>query len=321
MRIAILGSGAMGSVFGGHLALAGHDVTLVDVRRDHIEAVRRNGGLEMRRPGGESERIRLGATAEPETLEPVDLVIVLTKAFATEEAARSIRHAVTPQTWVVTVQNGLGNDRRLAAVFGPDRVVPGTTTVGAKQDRPGVTTMSVSTAERQTTTHLGPPSGAAETPEKVRDIARTLTEAGLPAEALDSADVVIWTKVALAAPMGSLSAVLRRTVEDVYANEHSRAVLRAMFDEIVSVAEATGVKLDRDSVWEHSVRTYRTVGPHVTSMAADVLAGRATEIDALCLEIARLGEDSGVSTPVNWTIGQMVKAIEQTYNRAVEAAG
>ena len=79
----------MGSVFGGHLALAGHDVTLVDTWREHMEAVAAEG-LDLRTPAGERTIVPLRAVYEPELLEPVDLVIVLTKTFAGAEALRSI---------------------------------------------------------------------------------------------------------------------------------------------------------------------------------------------------------------------------------------
>jgi len=302
----------MGSVFGGHLALAGHDVTLVDTWREHMEAVAA-AGLELRTPGGDCVTVPMRATHEPSSLRPVDLVIVLTKTFAGADALRSVAHAVTRETWVVTVQNGLGNDRRLAEVIGPERVVPGTTTVGAEQRGPGAATMSPATAARTSVTHLGPPRGAASLPSAVVEIAAALTQAGLPAEALDSADVVIWTKLALAGPMGPVSALLRRTVREVAENEHSLALIRALFDEIVAVAHATGVPLDRDAVWAHAVQTFTAVGPHTTSMAADVLARRRTEIDAFCGEVVRLGAEHGVLVPVNRTVWQAVKALEETY--------
>jgi len=108
----------MGSVFGGHLALAGHDVTLVDTWREHMEAVAA-AGLELRTPGGDCVIVPMRATHEPSRLRPVDLVIVLTKTFAGADALRSVAHAVTSGTWVVTVQNGLGNDRRLAESWVP----------------------------------------------------------------------------------------------------------------------------------------------------------------------------------------------------------
>jgi 2-dehydropantoate 2-reductase len=306
----------MGSVFGGHLALAGHDVTLVDTWREHMEAVAAHG-LDLRTPQGDCIVVPLRAIHDPSRLEPVELVIVLTKTFAGADALRSIVHAVGPETWVATVQNGLGNDRRLAEVIGPERVVPGTTTVGAEQQGPGATTMSLATAARTSVTHLGPPRGATSLPAAVLEIAAALTAAGLPTEALDSADVVIWTKLALAGPMGPVSALLRRTVRDVAENEHSLALIRSLFDEIVAVARATGVPLDRDAVWEHALRTFDEAGPHTTSMAADVLAHRRTEVDAFCGEVARIGAAQGVPAPVNRAVWQALKAIETTYERGL----
>lgn len=312
MRIAILGAGAMGSVFGGRLALAGHDVTLIDIRRDNMEAVRRNG-LEMRTPEGTSVNVKLGAISDGAELGPVEIVIVLCKGFATVEAARSIVHSVGPDTWIATVQNGLGNDRRLAEVFGPARVIPGTTTVGAEQYEPGVTIMNPAAANGTSVTHLGPPRGAPSRPEGVRMVAEVLTGAGLPAQALESADVVIWTKLALAGPMGPLTALLRRTVRDVANDDHAFAVISEMFDEIVAVAHASNVPLDYEQTWAHCQETFQGAGPHVTSMAADVLGRRRTEIDSFCGEVSRLGEELGVPTPVNRTVWRLIKAMEATY--------
>ena len=96
VKVAILGAGAMGSVFGGHLALAGHDVTLVDTWREHMEAVAASG-LDLRTPQGESVVVQLQAIHDPSRLQPVELVIVLTKTFAGADAIRSIAHAVGPR--------------------------------------------------------------------------------------------------------------------------------------------------------------------------------------------------------------------------------
>lgn len=318
VRIAVVGAGAMGCLFGARLALAGHDVTLVEVRPEQADALR-SRGVELLGEEGGPLSARPAVTTDPSGLEPFQLALVLTKSYATADAARLLRPATSPGTWVVTLQNGLGNDGRLAAVLGPERVVPGTTTVGAEQVRPGTVRMSSTTARRETTTYLGPPVGTEEAPEPVHAIARVLTGAGLPAEALDGAAEVIWTKLALAAPMGCLSALLRRTVIDTYEDESSRRLLRAMMDEVLAVGAACGVRLDPGAAWERCERTFSALGPHTASMAADVLGGRRTEVDALCLEVVRLGEQHGVPTPVSRTVGLALRAVEATYERALDA--
>lgn len=319
---AVVGAGAMGSVIGGHLALAGHSVTLVDVRRDHIDAIRTEG-LVMRRPDGTASTVRLDATVDPSAdLRPVDVLLFMCKTFATVDAARSVAHALAPGGVAVTLQNGLGNDRRLAEVFDADRVIPGTTTVGAESVAPGVVLMAPATAEGRSLTEMGPPrtvevSGDADVPSAVRDVAADLTAAGLPAEALPSADTVIWSKVAMAASMAGLTAALRRTVADVIGEPTAWALWTDMFEEVVAVAAAAGVDLDVAALRNRCVDTYTSVGPHITSMAADVVAGRRTEVDALALGVAEEGRRVGVPTPVNDVVGRIVKSLEATYDRSL----
>lgn len=316
MRFAIVGAGAMGCVYGGRLALAGHDVTLLDVRTDHVARINERG-LELRSPDGSSQLVPIAATTDPSSLAAVDVQLYLCKGFATADAARGMAHALVEDGWAVSVQNGLGNERILAEVFEVHRVVPGTTTVGAMSDEPGTTLMSPGTAEGRSLTHLGPPDGAGKVPAGVLAMAEALTSAGLPARADVDAEIVIWTKLAMAVSMGPLTAILRRTVQDVVDDEHALGVWRDMFDEVVAVAGAEGVDLDVEALRAHCESTYRSVGPHVTSMAADVVAGRRTEIDTMALEVARLGRRHGVATPTTENVGRLVKALEGSYGRAL----
>lgn len=317
MRWAIVGAGSMGSVFGGYLALAGHDVTLVDVREDHIAAVRERGLL-IHRPTAEDVVVHLAATTDPAAdLGPIDVALFLCKGWATVDAARSITHAFKPDSWAVTVQNGLGNERRLAEVFPASQVVPGTTTVGAMTDGPGEVTTSPGTAQGDSLTQIGAPRGVDGLPDGVVAIAEELTAANLPAEALVDADLVIWTKLAMAASMGCLTAILRRTVQDVVDDEWAWSLWRDMFDEVVAVAHAKGIPLDADKVREHCHTTFANVGHHTTSMAADVVAGRRTEVETMALELAREAEAVGVPVPVTETVGRLIKALEASYARAL----
>jgi 2-dehydropantoate 2-reductase len=315
MRIAILGSGAMGSVFGGRLALAGHDVTLVDIWREHMEAVARDG-LTMSSSNGEVLVAHPRATADGAELEPVDAVIVLAKGYAVRDAALSIRHAVTPETWVAPLMNGIGHDRTLGEIFGAERVIPGTTLVGAEIVGPGHTRMSDLTAAGEAFSHMGRPRGSDAIPDGVKALAATLTDARLPTEALENADSVIWTKLSLAASMGPLCPVRRRTIKADWEDEHACAVLRALFDEILMVANADGVDLDPDTVWaEQHATVFPATGHDYSSMAWDVMKGRRTEIDSFSLEVARRAREHGLEAPVSEAIGLMVKALETPSGR------
>lgn len=316
----ILGSGAIGSVFGGRLALAGEDVVLIDVNRPHMEAVA-SGGLVLEAPSGDELLARPRATADPAAVPPLDVVIVLTKGYSVEEAARSIVGSVGEATWVITVQNGLGNDRRLAAVFGPDRVVPGTTTVGGEYLSPGRVRMTPPAADGSAVSHLGIPRSADIAPAGLLEVAERMTAAGLPVEVSPDADTVIWTKLAMAASAAPLCTALRCTVADLWNSDEGRALLRAVFDEIASVAHAEGVALDREATWSHLAGVFGSVGAHPPSMTVDILKGRRTEIDSFSIEIARLGTEHGVPVPLNDALGKMVKLLEASPGIVSSTAG
>jgi 2-dehydropantoate 2-reductase len=309
VKIVVLGAGAMGSMFGGHLARAGHEVTLVDPWREHMEAVAAHG-LRLERPGQAPLHARPAATVDPALAPEADLLLVLTKGYAIAEAAESITHAVHAGTWIVTVQNGLGNDRALAAVFGPDRVVPGTTTTGAEMVGPGVVAMSEMTAEGTAVTQIGSPRGAPSLPDGVVAVAAAFTDAGLATQAVEDPDVVIWTKLGMAACIGPVTAAIRRTIGDVWESPEGRALIEAMFAEVIAVAQAERVSVDPIALWDHLVYTLDRVGPHHTSMAVDIMSGRRTEVESFCLEVARRGRAHGLDMPICETIGRLVKVVE-----------
>jgi 2-dehydropantoate 2-reductase len=312
MRFGILGAGAMGSVFGGRLALAGHEVTLVDVWREHLEVIDRDG-LVLEVPGGESLTAHPSVAFSPDELDTVDVIIVLTKGFAARDAARSIVHAVSTDTWIVPLMNGLGVDGVLADVFEPGQIVPGTTTVGAELRGPGHARMSPRAAAEEAVTHIGAPRACERAPAGVLDLAATMSGAGLPTEVIADVDGLIWTKLAMAGTMGPLSAAMRCTITDVWNDEGARAVLRDLFVEVTDTAAAEGVELDVEAVWSHCAEVWEQNVGGYASMAVDVMAGRRTEIDSFSLEIARRAERHGVSAPLSLALGRMIGAIERTY--------
>ena len=142
-----------------------------------------------------------------------------------------------------------------------------------------------------------------------------LSAAGLPATFSRDVEADIWAKLALAV-MGPVSAVMRRSVVHIWAQPDARLLVRDMFDEVLAVAAAEGVELDRDASWAHAMRTYEGTGDHTPSMCADVLAHRRTEIDAMAGEVARRGRLRGIPTPVHDTIVRAVRTIEATYRAA-----
>jgi 2-dehydropantoate 2-reductase len=312
MRIVVVGAGAMGAAIGGLLARGGSTVTLVDINRDHMDAIAANG-LVLSHGDGTEQIVRPRATTDPSSLDPAELVFVMTKSWATTEAVRSVGHAVAGDTWVASAQNGLGADGRIiAAGILPERVMGGTTTVGATYISPGVVSVSGTVTDETSLTQLGLPPGV-ERPPAADQMEAAFAAAGLTLEVLPDLDRVLWTKLCMAGTAGCLSAAAQITIADMLDSPALMRTWQVMFEEIVAVADAEGVELDADSVAAHAHRTYRTVGHHWASMAVDVRERRRTEIDAMCGQISALGRRHGIPTPVNDTVGAMITAIEASW--------
>jgi 2-dehydropantoate 2-reductase len=301
VRVVVVGAGAIGGTIAWHLARAGHDVGVVDVRRDHLDAITRDGLVAE--PSGEAVQVDTAPAA------PVELVVVATKAFATEEAARGASHLVGDETLVATVQNGIGSEDVLADVFHPDRVLAGTTTIAAEAGAPGRVRLGESTRAGRSLTVLGCPPGRPELLSRVEAHCAAFTDAGLPATAVVDAAPARWRKLALAGSMGSLSGLLGATVGQTLAA--APEVLHALLDEIVAVAQAEGVALDLDETRATALAVYADTGSHRASLAVDLAEGRRTEIDAMCLEVVRRGAAHGVPTPVTEVVGRLVSARER----------
>lgn len=323
--IAVVGAGSMGSMVGGMLARAGEDVVLVDVDEAHVAAVATDG-LEVRDADGTATVVHPRAVTDPAGLTGVDRVVVLTKSWATRTAAQRLRPALTADAVVASLQNGLGNDRVLAEELGEDRALGGTTTAGAELVAPGVVTLSPITSAGESLTECAPVRAdlldAGDLAARAGELAATLTAAGLPTRIRADLGEVVWTKLCLAATAAPLTAALRCTVADLLTSPAAARILWDLFDEVVAVAHAEGVPLDREAVRAHALATFEAVGPHATSMAVDVARGRRTEIDAMCLAIAERGGRHGVPTPTHEVVGRMIVAYEEQRGlRAEEDAG
>jgi 2-dehydropantoate 2-reductase len=300
VRVAIVGAGAIGCTYAWYLARGGHGVVLLDVREDHVAAIAR-AGLIAELPDGREEAAAVQASSDARSLPPADVLLVATKSFATEEAARGALPLAGARTRVTTVQNGLGNVEALGRVFGAERVVPGSTTVAAEPGRAGRVRIAASVVEGRSKTALG---------AGLEGLAAALTASGLPALVDPEVELVVWRKLVLAGSMGPLSAVLGSTVGGTLRNPQAVALLRRMIEEIAAVARACGVPLEEAESWALAEATFGSLGDHRASMAVDLTEGRRTEIEAMCLEVARLGREHGVPAPVNEVVGELVRALE-----------
>ncbi|KVD27340.1 ketopantoate reductase family protein [Burkholderia ubonensis] len=306
MRIAMLGAGAMGSLFGGLLAEAGEDVTLIDVNDAHLDAIRRDG-LRIENDRGERRITTLRAVrpdaAQPARGEPFDLLIVFTKSLHTRAALDGVRALLTAHTAVLTLQNGLGNVETLNAFVPIEQILVGVTTWPADLAGPGhVRSHGVGAIRMMTADGAARPFAQA--------VADALSRAGL-ACALD-ADVwaAIWEKVAFNAALNTLCAVTGCTVDQLGACHEGPRLALAIAAETAAVATAKGIAVDAVRIArnvEHAIGEHRG---HRPSMLQDVLAGRRTEIGAINGAVVAAAREAGVAVPHTETLLGLVRLID-----------
>lgn len=290
---------------GGLLARAGTaDVWLIHRREEHVAAIREHGLLVTY--GEEEYRVQVHATTDPAEVGLVDLLIVLVKAYDTQEAARRARSLVREDSLIVTFQNGLGNLEALSAELGQERCVLGVTFHGATLLGPG----RVADMGRGPTYLAAGPA----TRDRLSRIADALSRAAMPTElrGADEVDGLLWGKLAMVAGINPLATILRVPNGALHEAEEARALSLSAIDEAVEVARAKAVRLPFDPRERFGATTRATAKMHSGTLL-DAMRGRQTEIDAISGAIASEGEQLGVATPVSRMFWRLVKAIEATH--------
>jgi len=300
LKIAVIGAGAMGSVYAAILGSAENDVWAVDTWVDHIQAIRTRG---LTVEGASGDRtVRIHATSEPVEVGVCDLVVIATKAFDVEAAARAAESIVGTDTVVLPIQNGLGSADRIAAILGEERVAIGVAGgFGAAIVGPGRVHHNGWELLR-----LGERHGPAT--DRIRRIARVWEEAGFRVRAYDDVDQLVWEKLICNVCFSGTCAILERPISGVLDDRNAWRVASSCATEAYEVARARGIKLDFDD----PVAYVRAFGERIPcarpSMLLDLIAGRPTEIDAINGAIPPEARRIGLTAPVNETVTALVKA-------------
>jgi 2-dehydropantoate 2-reductase len=323
-KIGVVGPGALGCLYAGLLALAGHDVRLLGRRVEQAEAIDRDGIVVER--DGEIRRARVRAGTDPATLGPVDLAIVLVKATDTAEAARSLPALLAPEAPALSLQNGLGNVEALTEVLGPERVLggvssQGATTLGVGHIRHagfGPTSLAEATGAGATGTDAPGADAPGAPSERAERIAALLGQAGLNARAYPDAGPLIWGKLIANAAINALGALLHCPNGQTVERPAARELFVALATEAGAVARAVGVSLPFDAPAAHAISIAEITAGNRNSMLKDVENHRKTEIGAINEAVARLGARHGVPTPVNATVAGLIRALEAGYPSRAE---
>ena len=303
MKIAILGCGAMGSVYAALLAKAGHEVWAIDSWREHIDAINANG---LRLEGASGDHtVKIHASTNAADAGVCDLVILATKTMHVEPAAESARSLLGEKSVVLSIQNGLGGPDTAAKILGRERLMVGVVGgFGASIKAPGHAHHNGWELVR-----LGEISGPITA--RLNDVAEVWRSGGFKVKCFDDIDQLIWEKLICNVCFSGTCAVTERTIGEVMADPDAWIVASGCATEAYNVARARGIKLDFDDVVAY-VHNFGSKIPNARpSMLLDHMAGRMSEIEAINGAIPVAAKPLGVAAPFNTAISALVRAKER----------
>jgi 2-dehydropantoate 2-reductase len=301
VKIAVVGAGAMGSIFGARFHDAGHETVLVDVAQPLVERLNGEGVTIVPKEGNE-RTVAVKATGDPASVGTCDVVVFFTKCYHTASAAELARPLVGPETAVASLQNGWGNGDVLASAFPPEQVVVGVTYNSGtvlelgKVAHPGVGP-----------TLMGPYEGGAEGAER---LAQAVSDGGLEATVVDPVRPEIWKKLVLNAATLPTASLPGMSAGELTAQPQMHELVSEVAREAVAVARALGYEIDEQERLDTIHGLLERAGPARGSMVQDFEGGRQTEIDVINGAVVKAGDETGTRVPLNRALVALVKGWE-----------
>lgn len=300
MKIAVIGAGAMGSIYGGHLSLH-NDVTLIDTNPKVIETVQQNG-LKIEENGQENI-YRPSAAVSCEGMEPVDLIILFVKALYSKAALSGNRNLIGQNTYVMTLQNGSGHEDILGEFVPQDHIIIGTTEDNGevlgfghiRHGGVGNTNVGMLTEDKE---------------NFLNKLKESFDSCGFNVRIHPNIQQLIWDKLFTNVSLSAVTAVLQVNIGYIAANEYAWQMTMALLHEAVETAHALGLEADEEKLAE-KIRATSVGSPEgVTSICADIRAGRKTEVDTISGSVVRAAHKAGVPVPVHEFVVNTIHALE-----------
>lgn len=303
MKIAVMGAGAVGCFFGGMLARGGHDVVLIG-RPAHVEAIARRGGLRFESAIFDGV-IPIAAAAEASAVSGADVVLVCVKSADTEEAGREISLYLESGAVVISLQNGVDNAERLAAVLARS-VVPAVVYVAAGMGGPGHLV------------HHGRGDLIIGPSPRSEEIATAFAASAIPTVVSGEVLARLWDKLVINCAYNALSAIGQLPYGRLFEVDGAREVMDSVIIECLAVAARLGIVVSPD-IRDKAFALVKVMPEQYSSTAQDLARGKPSEIDFLNGHVVCKGRELGIATPSNLALQVAVKLRE--LERAGRAAG
>lgn len=305
----MVGAGAMGCLFGGLLQLKGYSVTLVDVAKQQIEAINRNG-LSIETNAGK-HLLKTTVKYAKEIKDKADLIIIFTKTYHTLSALESVVHLIGENTYILTVQNGLGNVEKANEYVQLTKIIVGTTNYPCDLLAPG-RIRSIGNGKIKL---MGADKGLNS---MVTFICNAFNLSGLVCEISTDVFCDIWEKVAFNVALNSISGATCLTNGGISSVKEGIALAKQAAKEVIAVANAKGIDANIESVIKEIDFALDNHKQHTSSMLQDLLAKRVTEIDSLNGFVLKEANGLGIFVPATEILYKIIKILEQTYDIKVQ---
>ncbi|HEY1856777.1 ketopantoate reductase family protein [Acidocella sp.] len=293
MKISVMGAGAVGSYYGAMLVQAGHDVTFIG-RSGQVSALREHG-LQLEK-GGTLTRLTVQASADPSVVATSEIVLFAVKSSDTETAAKAMAPFLSPDTVILSFQNGVENAERLQQLL-PQTIIAAVVYVATDMAAPNHVR------------HHGRGGLVLAASARSPELAAMFTAAGIPTEVSENTAGALWAKLILNCAYNALSAITQLPYGTVAQGPEIDGVLQDVMQECLSIADALGVSVPGDT-WHEVKQTPLMMPSQRSSTAQDLARQKPSEIDYLNGYIVRKGRELNISVPVNRALYALVKLIE-----------
>ena len=286
-KIAIMGSGAVGTYFGSMLSNAGLDVVLI-ARGEHLEALK-SSGASVKSSWGNFV-IPIKATDSPQSVGEVDLVLFCVKTYSNKSAIKAMRSLIGTETSILTIQNGISSGDQLSKEY--ENVFEGATYIEVSRDKPGSVFQTGETA----LIRFGNRNNVSE---KMNIIKETLSVKGIQIEISTDIESVLWSKLILVGSVGTLMASTRSSFLEIIESPYGLSVCEKMMSEIFLAAQSKNVSLPSNLIEQNIQYLLKDKDNIQSSLQQDLFSGKPLELDDLMGEALRIGKRNQIEMPVS----------------------
>lgn len=308
MKIAILGSGAIGSFVGSGLLKGGADVWFVDKYKEHVDAINNNGlTVEVK---NQKQVLKAKASDNAAEVGVCDVVIVLVKGLHTRQAIEEYKGLFDDKTFVLTLQNGVGNVEILEEFFVKEKIGYGVMHIASKMVGPGHVSGMLTNHNDMVFRGLNVTS----TPPQLAELETIFAKGGMRAQYSENADKFIWKKMIVNCAVNIPCGLVRVNMGQLFDTDGGLELQQGIIKELIEVANALGVDITQEEAWTYYAdENLPAIRNHYPSGTQDIMKKKKTEIEFLNGAVSRIGKKIGIATPINDTITWLQRALEDTY--------